>query len=247
VSSQNSPSESNSIKDKILSAAPAELTQLLRDARVDETNLILLLSRKDLPETFLDEIGKRRELLKSSRVSFALASHLHASHLLVMRAMRNVYVMDLVKLAVSPAVPAANRTAAENVLIARLPQLPLGQKIALARLAPSRVLAELLAIGQPRFVNIALDNSRLTEASVLKLLAKEDLGAATVPAISIHTRWSRLPNVRIALLQRADLPPKFAEKFVNDCTVAELRVLAESTKLSSALRREISERLSKKS
>jgi hypothetical protein len=41
--------------------------------------------------------------------------------------------MDLVQLALLPGTPAELRRIAEDQLVGRLPQLPLGQKIALAR------------------------------------------------------------------------------------------------------------------
>jgi hypothetical protein len=230
----------------IASATPQDLVALLRGSRFDEAHLLLLLSRSDLPVTVLDEIGKRREFLKSARVLYALASHPHVSHSLALRLLRNLYVMDLAKLSVTPAVSPPIRVAADEVVIARLPQIPLGQKIALARIASARVLAELLIQGHARIVGIALDNSRLTEASVVNLLSHGKIGAATLPAIWSHPRWTRLPNIRLALLQRDEVPESIASKFLAACSPGELKILFESTRISHALRREISEKLARR-
>jgi hypothetical protein len=238
------PGDNNSFAHFVASAPPHELASHVRDPRFDEAQALLLLSRSDLPAALLDEIGKRRELLKSTRVCCALAAHPHASHAMALRALRNLYVTDLVKLSLAPAVAIAIRTAAEDMLISRLPQLPLGQKIALARQAPARVLTELLILGQPRFVSIALENPRLTEAAVLKALSKESVGNATLPAITNHSRWPLMPNVRIALLQRPELAASVASKFLSECSAAELRTLSESTRISAELRREILQKLS---
>jgi hypothetical protein len=239
------PDDNNPFAESIASAPAHELASHVRDPRFDEAQALVLLSRADLPTALLDEIGKRRELLKSTRVCYALASHPHASHAMALRGMRNLYVMDLVKLSLAPAVAGAVRTAAEDVLIARLPQLPLGQKIALARQASARVLTELLILGHLRFVNIVLESPRLTEAAVLKALSKADVGDSMVPAISSHPRWPVMPNVRIALLNRPELATNLASKLLSECSAAELRILSESTRISAGLRREIAQKLSR--
>jgi hypothetical protein len=237
--------DNNPFAELIASAPPHELAAHVRDPRFDEAQAFVLLSRPDLPAALLDEIGKRRELLKSTRVCYSLASHPRASHLLALRALRNLQIMDLVKLSLAPAVAPNVHAAAEEAIIARLPQLPLGQRIALARQASARVLTELLVLGHPRFTAIALGNPRLTEAAVVKALAKEKVGDASLTEISSHERWSQLPNIRMALLQRRELSANVALKFLKACSRAELKILAESTKVSSDLRREISRELSR--
>ncbi len=244
VSRENQPEDSDSLAHVIASANRNELIGLLRDPRLNESSLLILLSRNDLPEALLDAIATRREWMKSQRVCYALASHPRTSRLVALRAMRNLPVMDLCKLALAPAVASANRAAADDVLISRFPQLALGQKISLARQAGTRVLAEFLIAGEARAVAVALESGRLTEASILKVLSKEKLGDATVSAIARHARWSRLANVRMALLQRPELKAENAAQFLKECSVAELKMLSESRKISPTVRDEIARRLS---
>ena len=59
-----------------LALAPlAELSALLKDSRLDEEALLVLLARPDLPNTFLDEIAKRRDWLRSYAVKRAIVFH----------------------------------------------------------------------------------------------------------------------------------------------------------------------------
>src|SRR5207247_2512847 len=109
------------------------LLALLENPALDETQVCLLLERKDLPGEILEEIARRKALLKSYRVKRALAFHPRTPRLVSLRLLRDLYLMDLVQVAILPGVSAELKRNAEEQLIARLPQLPLGQKITLAR------------------------------------------------------------------------------------------------------------------
>ena len=64
------------------------------------------------------------------------------------------------------------RRVAAELLVTRVPQLPIGQKLTLARRGPARVVGALLAEGHPQAIKLALANAFLTESQVLKVLAK---------------------------------------------------------------------------
>src|SRR5437899_4360300 len=114
------------------------LLALLENPALDETQVCLLLERKDLPGEILEEIARRKALLKSYRVKKALAFHPRTPRLVSLRLLRDLYLMDLVQVAILPGVSPELKRNAEEQLIARLPQLPLGQKITLARRGPDR-------------------------------------------------------------------------------------------------------------
>ena len=123
--------------------APQVLTALLDNPALDDTKLCLLLSRKDLPTEVLENIGTHKSLLKSYSVKRALLFHPRAPRLVALRLLRDIYLMDLVQFALSPSSSAELKRLAEAQIVARLPQLPLGQKIALARRGPTHVAGAL--------------------------------------------------------------------------------------------------------
>lgn len=227
-----------------LAAADAEaLPNLITDPRLDEDHLCLLLQRKELSSALLDEIARRRGLLDSYRVKRALAFHPHVSRPVAHRLLRELHLMDLVKLSRAPATPADLRRAVEDHLVGRFPQVALGQKIALARQASPPVLAALIAEGNVRVVETALGNPLLTEAQVLKLLAKEKLPTSVIPSMSRHDRWNSLPNVRLALLRHPQTPLEAAQRILPHVPFADLRALARLKSISSALRKRIEHEL----
>src|SRR6266849_6071290 len=103
------------------------LLALLDNTALDETQLCLLLERKDLPGEILEEVARRKPLLKNYRVKRALAFHSRTARLTGLRLLRDLYLMDLVQITLSPGVAAELKRNAEEQLLAQLPQLPLGQ------------------------------------------------------------------------------------------------------------------------
>lgn len=218
-------------------SAPGSFTdeQALRQAisadALDETEMCLLLERKDLPATLLEEISKRKSWRSNYRVRRALAGHPHTPRTIAMRLVRELHLMDLVRISVAPASPAELRRLAEERILAQLPLLPVGQRLSLARRGPSRVAAGLVAQGPGQVSGVALDNPYLSEAHLLKTLAMPSLAERTITRIAEHEKWSKLLNVRVALLRHprspesafvnlADLPRRSIEELLGVSTLA---------------------------
>src|SRR2546425_7189389 len=177
------------------------LLALLDNPALEETQLVLLLERKNLPTEILEEVARRKPLLKSYRVKRSLAFHPCAPRLISLRLLRDLYLMDLVQVAILPGVSAELKRSAEDQLLARLPQLPLGQKITLARRGPARVAGALLAEGHAQVISIVLDNPYMTEAQILRALSREKLPTSVIPAIIGNRKWSITYNERIELVR----------------------------------------------
>jgi hypothetical protein len=213
------------------------LLALLDNPALDETQLCLLLKRKDLPGEVLEEIGRRKPLLKNYQVRRALAFHPRAPRLVSLRLLRDLYLMDLVQLTLLPGIPPELKRNAEHQLIARLPQLPLGQKITLARRGPARVAGALLAEGHAQILSVVLDNAYLTEAQVLKVLSHEKLPEGIIKAISHHRKWSCVYNVRLALVRHPASTLSTVLAYLPELTVSDLRELASPGIVSENLRK----------
>ncbi len=240
------PARDSPFATELAVAGPESLLLLLRDSRLDESHLCFLLGRKDLQTTFLQEIAKRKDLLRSYRVKRSLAFHPHVPRLVALRLVRELYLMDLVKLSQSPLAAGDLQRVAEEQLISRLAQVPLGEKIALARQASARVLAALISEGHARVASPALDNPQLTEAQVLKVLTKEKISSAVLTAIGRHQRWSALPNVRLALLRHPHAPLEVVGKLLPQVNLADLQALAKLKTISAGIRRHIEHEIARR-
>ena len=213
------------------------LLALLDNSFVDETHLCVLLDRKDLPTEVLEEVSCRKALLKNYRIKRALAFHPHTPRLASLRLVRDLYPMDLAQLALLPGTPAELKRLAEDQLVARLAQLPLGQKRALARRGPARVAGALLAEGHPQVLSVVLDNAHLTEAQILKVLSREKLHADVVYSVIHHRKWSFTYNVRLALVRHPASTLSSILAYLPELTVSDLRELAAPGIVSENLRK----------
>ena len=236
-------------RDRALVASGDELTALLHHADVEvllalldnpsleETQLCMLLERKNLPAEILEEVARRKPLLKNYRVKRALAFHPRTPRLATLRLLRDLYLMDLVQLTLLPGIPTELKRNAEDQLVSRLPQLPLGQKITLARRGPARLAGALLAEGHTQIVSIVLDNAYLTEAQVLRVLSREKLPPGVVRDIAQHRKWSISYNVRLALVRHPLSPLATVLAYLPELTVSDLRELASPGIVPESLRK----------
>jgi hypothetical protein len=220
-----------------------DLLGLLSHSILNETQLLLLLERKDLPASVLDEIGRHRDWLRSYRVKRAIAFHPHVPRTLGVRLLRDLLLVDLVRLSLAPVAVADLRHLAEDQIVSRLGQVSLGEKITLAKRAAARVLAALIMEGVPRLFEPALRNHRLTESQVLKLLANHRLPERVVLAIGSHSRWESLPNIHLALLRHPEMPLELAAKTLPHVTKADLKALLTVKTISAKLKRAIENEL----
>jgi len=214
---------------------------------MDDEHLCLFLSRKDLSPNVLDELARRRDLLHGYPVIRALAFHPNVPRKLALLLFRELHLMDLMKLSQATTTPSDLQRSAEEQLIARLPHVALGQKIALARQASARVLGALILEGNAQVVEPAVGNPRLTEAQVLKVLARDKLPVAVVPALCRQRRWMSAPNVIKALMRYPHTPPEAAQHILPGISSTELRELSQIKTISQRLRRQIERELAQRS
>jgi hypothetical protein len=225
-----------SILALLTSASETILRALIENPSLDETHVCLLLERKDLSGVLLDEIAKRKSWRTNYRVRRALAGHPHTPRLIAMRLLRDLHLMDLVRISLLPASPVELRRLAEERVLAQLPQLPLGQRLMLARRASARIASALIGQGSEQIARIALDNSFLTEAQLLRTLAKEGLPAQIAATIANHEKWSKLVNVRIALLRHPHSPLERVLAFVPDLPRRDIEDLIKFSRLRGSVR-----------
>jgi len=217
--------------------APVVLAALLDNPAFEEGKLLLLLARKDVPADVLENIGARKELMKSYAVKKALVFHAKAPRLVALRLLKDLYLMDLVQFALSTSVAAELKRYAEEQVVAKLPQLALGQKITLARRGPARVAGALVAEGHAQVLPIALNNPFLTEAQVLKALARDKVSTTVVQSLARHSKWSQSYHVRLALVRHPATPVSVVLGILPLLTVSDLRELAAPGIVAENLRK----------
>jgi hypothetical protein len=251
---------------KPLSAAVvlADLLRTAADPAVTEDLALALLKRADLPPEVLEQIARNASALKSRKVKIAVVSHPHAPRHVSVPLARQFYTFDLMKVALSPSVPADVKVAVDNVLISRLKTVTLGERLTLARRASGRVAAALLlevesgdgktvhakmiagktsaaetVDRKTRVMQTALENPRLTEVLVIKSVLGSAASAALVHAVARHAKWSRRREIRAALLRTAHLSLARALEFSREIPAPVLQEVLASSRLPAPVKAQL--------
>jgi len=220
----------------LLSGSEDILRELIENPSFDETHVCLLLERKDISGALVEEIGKRKQWGSVYRVRRALAAHPHTPRLLAMRVLRDLHLMDLVRVSLLPTSSGELRRLAEERVLKQLPQLPLGQRLQLARRGSARIASGLILQGPERVARIALDNPFLTEAQLLKTLSHDSLPMQIINAVAGHEKWAKPVNVRVALLRHAHAPAERAAELTAGLTRRDIEDVLGLSRISELVR-----------
>jgi hypothetical protein len=196
---------------------------------------LALLKRADLPSDVLEEIGKNQSLLKLRRVKFVLASHQRTPRHVSVPLVRQLYTFDLMKVALSPTVPADIKKMADETLISRLKTITLGERLTLARQASGRIAGALLLDSEPRIMQAALENPHMTEAFIVQAVLKPQV-PVLVQAVSQHAKWSLRRDIQIALLRTEHLSLARALAFARNFSPVRVREILQNSRLPARVK-----------
>jgi hypothetical protein len=213
---------------------------------LNEDLTLALLERRDLPPETLEQLGRDPAAMKSRKVCVALAAHPRAPRHLALRLLRNFYTADLMQFGLPPSVAADLKHFAAEQLITRLPSVTLGERLTLARRASETVAAALLLDKESRVAHTALENTRLTEAAVIKALLRPSAGAAFVEAVCHHPKWSLRREIRVALLRSPHTPLARALEFARNLPPPLLRDVLHTSRLPEKIKTYLRENLKQK-
>ncbi len=194
--------------------APANSTDMSASSpELTEDAMLALLERHDLSTDTIEELGKNATAVKSRKVSGGIAAHPRTPRHLALRLIRRFYSFDLMQFALNPAVAADLKRFADDLLIARLDSITLGERLTLARRGSNAIAAALLLDKEARVFQAALDNGRLTETAIVKALTRAGTMASFVDAVCRHAKWPLRREVQIALLRNQHTPLARAVEF----------------------------------
>lgn len=200
-----------------------------------EDAMLALLERRDLPTETIEAFGKIPAAIKSRKVCSAITTHPHAPRHLALRFMRQSYSFDLMQFALNPGVAADLKRFADDVLIARLDSITLGERLTLSRRGSSAIAAALLLDKETRVFQVALDNGRLTEAAIVRALTRPT-SAAFVEAVCRHAKWPLRREVQIALLRNPHTPLARAVEFARFLPAPVLRDVLHVSRLPEKIK-----------
>jgi len=202
------------------------LMALLENPALDESHVQIMLERLDLTGTVITSIAQQQKWLKSESLRLAIAQHPHTPPRVANPIVRQLFVFNLVQVSLAPTAQAETRRIAEEILITKIPQLPIGQKLTLARRGPSRVAGAIIQEGHAEATTAALSNPFLSESQILKVLAMSATPSRVVTQIAEHPKWASHYNVRLALVRNRHTPLRAVMAFLPNLTANDLKEIS---------------------
>lgn len=252
---------------KSTAVAVADWLRTAADPALSEDLALALLKRVDLPAEVLENLSKNINAIKSRKVKMALASHPHTPRHVSVPLARQFYTFELMRVALSPSVPADVKVAIDDILISRLKMITVGERLTLARRASGRVAAALLLdvedsegktlsghdgkivdgkrlnakplAHRTRVMQTALENPRLTETLVISSVLRPLAKAALVSAVARHPKWSKRREIRAALLRTEHLSLANALEFGREIPVPLLSEILTNSRLPIRIKNQL--------
>jgi hypothetical protein len=206
---------------------PADLAALLLRQGDDPTRLVALL-RRPVPVPFLELVAETPPWARDARVLAVVVLNPRTPRALALRLLPSLHWRDLADVAASPRVDAGARVRAEALLKEQLPDLRLGERITLARLATPAVLAPMLGDADARVTEGALLNPRLREEDLVLALRAPAVPRALLESVTISSRWRESYAVRLTLVLQPRTPLALALAQLSSLVPRDLERVAET-------------------
>jgi hypothetical protein len=186
----------------------------------------------DLPTALL----ARDALAASYELQRDLVLHPRTPQTLALRLVPQLFLRDLVRVGGDARVPPVVRRAADLRVIERLPALPVGERVSLARAVSATVLAQLRFDPTPRVIEAMLENPRLHEGLLVQLAASETAVPAVLALLASSSRWGSRYDLRVALSRNPRTPVATALALLASLRKPDLRAVAGNPRLPAPLR-----------
>jgi hypothetical protein len=220
---------------RLQSAPPDYLEGALDNPALSEEHVLEILRNPGAPAHVLQRLGFDTRWTSSYAAKVGLVCHPACPASVSLHLVNFLYWRDLARVSDNFRLPAPLRRSAENLLKERLPELSLGERMALARIAGRALIAALRNEPNEMVIGALLGNPRLTEEDLL-LLCNTSTSAKVLTLVGQSERWRARPPVRLALARNRHTPLALSVSLLPGLSDADLRDLSQHQVLPQALR-----------
>jgi len=227
----------DALTELILSVPAATLPALLGNPALTENPLLLVLRRQDVGSEFLTELAADQQWMRSYLVKAAMVAHPHTPKTLAMSLVKYLFWRELARLVSNAQVDPMVRRMSEVTLRDRLHEITLGERIALARMAPREVIKALRSETDEQVMRALLENPRLTEEDVILVAGSVKTPPKILVLVARSERWTSRRPVRLALVRNPRVPPRNTLPLLNGLLDREIKTLLAHRNLPSVVRK----------
>jgi len=221
------------LEGRLREAGGEQLLALIREhaAHLNVPEALQALRNAHCSAEAVELLAGQARLLAFYELRRALALHPRSPEPLALRFVPGLFWRDLMALGLDTRVRPRMRRAADQRLAGRLPELALGEKVALGRRCGAAILSLLRHDPNPRVVAAVLDNPRLTEDLLAPLVHAPATPPAVLALVAADRRWGVRPAVQSALARHPATPLPTALRLLPLLAKSELRAVAHDPRL----------------
>lgn len=205
--------------------------------RMSEEEALAVLASPHCTASVCAELAYSSRLTLHYPIRLRLVEHRATPLGQAMKFVSHLYWSDLLRLSMSMRVAPAVRRAIDVRLIALLPGLTLGERIAAAKRCSREVIGHLLFDPEPRVFSALMINPRLVEDDLVRLIASERVPPEKLAIVGGDRKWSCRYAIRLALVLNQATPRAVAASQLRYLSRRDLSDLEEHPATSTYIRR----------
>ncbi len=203
--------------------------------RFTERDALQALRHPHASEAVIEEILSSKTLVAFRTVRRLAAAHPLTPRHAALRCLDDLLWRDLLDIGREARTPPPVRVAANRKLEDALRFLAVGERIAVARFAPTPLFPALLDDQDPRVLEAVLSNPRVVTEDLERWLATGHPRPDALARLAREPRWALRPPVRIALLTHRSTPRATALSLLTSASRSDWRRLSEDPQADALL------------
>lgn len=210
------------------------LSALLRNKNLTEDIALIIANRKNVDPLILGMLFDDLRWKGTYKIILALCKNPKTPQKISLSLIKSLRIFDKADLTRNQFIPVSVRMKAEMEIVEKIPSIPLGIKIALAKRASGDVLMKLLEDGHKEVVAACLNNPSMTEGEIYKVISKKTISSQVIHQISGHPRWSNRYQIQWALILNNHTPLSRVVDFLKNIRTNDLRELYDTFEVPSS-------------
>jgi hypothetical protein len=229
----------------INSANPANLEACLENPHLTDAHVIGLLRNSFITQEIVRKISANRQWIMKYNIKAALVHCSKTPYNLSIEYVYFLFWRDLLNVAKDLRIDPRIRVSAERLIIEKMEELSVGERISLSRMATPAIIKILIREKEHKVISELLVNPKIIEDDVVRIInATRDI--SILADIAKNQKWSFRYNVKKALISNSMTPLTVAINLLKTLLKRDLLAISKHPGLSSLLRKEAEQILKQK-
>jgi hypothetical protein len=210
------------------------IATILKNINLTEDIALIIANRKNISPEIIESLFHDMRCKDSYRIMLALCKNPKTPQKISLSLIKSLRIFDLADLTRNQFVPVNMKTKAESVITEKIPSIPLGIKIALAKRSSSGVLMKLIEEGKREVVTACLDSPYMTESVIYRIISRKTVSPKVIWQVADHPKWSSRYQIQWALILNIHTPLPRVLSFLKNIKISDLRDLYEAPETPSS-------------